>query len=193
MDTVISKNKILETTLLPQPDKPEYPGWYHISRAKDYSEKKLIEYTEKFFENVINEYKILVEINFPTIKEHFSLYKQFPVYVMAQLETTGRTKELDGIMYAFLKNSKHENEIEVRGVNDKFINTDHSPDEYGFRFETKNGILHTSTYTDAINDFLFTANNDSSPFQDCPVTAMVYDLIKDDLKSVYGEKYDVSF
>lgn len=193
LDTIISKNKILETTLLPQPDIPEYPGWLHINRAKDFSEEKLKDYTKKFFENVINEYKILVDTNFPTLKEHFPFYKKFPLYVIAHLEISERTNEINGIMYAFLKNSKDENEVEIRGIHDEPIEITRPKNEAGFRIKTKNGLLHTFSYSNAVNDFLFTTYNDTSPFRECPVTAMVYSLVKEDLKTLYGEKYNMPF
>ncbi len=193
-DTIISKNKILESTLLPQPDNPKYPEWYHLTRAKDFSEAKLIEYTKKFFENVINEYKVLVDTNFPTIKSHFPTYKKLPVYIIAKLQKSNKSTEIDGMMYAFLKNSKDVNEVEIRGVDDDPINIQNPDDLIGFLFETKNGLLHTTSYTSgSMIDFLFSSYTDSTPFENSPVTSMVYDLVKDDLKTLYGKKYHMSF
>lgn len=86
--------------------------------VNDYSDEKIIEYVEAFFKNVFREYKILVEINFPTIKDSLPLYQSFPIHFFTEisppLKYVWNNKEPDReINYTFFESDEEFYEIYI--------------------------------------------------------------------------------
>lgn len=187
LETISNNVKSIESTLLPLGDEKEFPQWYTINRAQDYSRNGILEYCGLFFRTVLDEYKVLVESNFPTIKDSLETYQNLPAYVIGQIHKSVRSNKADGMMYAILKNPKQENEIEILDYDQDKIKVDYVE---GIQIETKYGNIHTTGFTsDMALDHLFTPYNETGPFRNCPVTNMVYDLLDHDLGKLYGDKY----
>lgn len=70
------------------------------------------------------------------------------------------------------------------------MSSNHDDLEKGWLMETRNGKIRTYKYTSGmVLDHLFTPYDETGPFRNCPITNMVYSLLNEDLKSLYGEKY----
>ena len=99
------------------------------SKVSDYSDEGITEYVKSFFRNVFNEYKILVEVNFPTIKDNLPLYKSFPIHFFAEISPPQKyiwdNKEPDReIVHTFLKSDEEIYEIHVNPTTKKFHRID---------------------------------------------------------------------
>lgn len=189
LSTLFTKKPIIESALLPLPDDSKYLGWYHIKRAEDYSKTRILEYVKKFFEVFIEEYKIFVETNFPTLKDQFETYKRFPVYVIGQLRKRPVDNKADGLMYAILKNNENKNEIEIRDYDEEPVKISDDEENNRFVIETKNGPKYTCSYTSGmVLNGVFTSYN-AIKYSDCPVVDWVYETVNEDLQSLFGEQY----
>jgi len=108
---IIKKNRsLIGEPICPVGDikKPLYRIYSDIA---DYSDKGIVEYVKTFFRNAFNEYKILVEVNFPNIKAKLPLYKSLPVYFFAEISslqkhTWGNQEPDREINYTFLESDK---------------------------------------------------------------------------------------
>lgn len=181
----IVENEI-RATLLPLGNEPQYQGWYHINGYEDYSEKQLIEYMKQFFNNFIKEYRILVETNFPTIKDKLKIYSM-PLYIAAQLEKSERRNEIDGLWYAICENNENKDVVEIRGVLDEPFKVDENFENSGFLIETANGRKFTNSYGEMVLSGIFQSHG--ARFENCPIVSWVYEQLNDDLKTAYGTKY----
>lgn len=186
LSTLSTVENEIRSTLLPLGDKPKYQGWYHIKRYEDYSEKQLIEYVKQFFDNFIKEYRILVETNFPTIKNKLEMYST-PLYILAQPKKSKQQDEISGLWYAICKNNENKDVVEVRGVSDEPFKIDENTGNSGYLIETANGPKHTNSYGDMVLSGLFQSH--SERFDNCPIVSWVYEQLNDDLKTAYGTKY----
>ncbi len=178
----------ISSTLLPLGDKPKHQGWYHINRSEDYSEDRLIEYVKQFFDNFIKEYRILVETNFPSIKNQLLQYCN-SFYIAAQLEKSEGHNEISGLWYAICTNNEKKDVVEVRSSSAESFTVNEDSDDWGFLIGTNDGLKHTSSYSNTVLDSLFHSYT-SELFDDCPVLSWVYERLNNDLKSIYAKEYD---
>ena len=187
LDTLSSTSNEIDSTLLPLGDNPKHQGWYHINRYDDYSEMKLTEYVKQFFYNFIKEYRILVETNFPTIKNQLPTYTK-SLYIAAQLEKSERYNELDGLWYAICENNEEKDIVEVRGLSEDSFKVNDDSKNWGFLIETNDGLKHTNSYASGSLDSFFHSYGNER-FDNCPVVSWVYEQLNEDLKSAYGKDY----
>lgn len=117
---LLSKYKSIKTTLLPGPDLPKTSRFYVYEDR--YSDEQLQKYLQVFYEMFLEEYRILVETNFPTLKEKFELYSKLPVKIVIEIdrfENSSTRKSERGIKYIKIPD-QNKNSVEVH------INTDGS-------------------------------------------------------------------
>lgn len=191
LDVIVKKNNTINSTLLPLGDEPRYPGWYHINRAEDYSKIKILEYVKKFFEVFLEEYQIMIETNFPTLKEKFPTYQKLPAYVIGQLHKREDATKATGLVYAICKNTEQRTETEIRDYDDEPIQVDNDPNSWGWIIKTKKGIFNTKNYSGGmILDEVFRSYvGGGGPYENCPVTSWIYNKIDQGLESIFGKQY----
>lgn len=113
-----------------------------IDTARDY----LVAIYSQFLEN----YKVIVETNFPSFKEHFSLYASLPVRVDLKLGPTflGVTRHMTRLEAYFAKSENEHSSVDVleddtsqgvdfsltRSVDSKYIGASYSTVEHMFQF-----------------------------------------------------------
>lgn len=190
LQTISTTGNEIKSTLLPMGDTPRYPGWYHINSSEDYSKEGVLEYVKQFFRVFLDEYKLLVETNFPTIKEKLPLYQRLPIYVIGQLKKSSRSDKADGLMYAFLDHEGSENVVEIRDYDEPDVKITDDEKNWRFLFETKDGVKSTNEYSAGmVLDGIFRSYIGASIYTDCPITSWVYDALNSDLESLYDKKY----
>jgi hypothetical protein len=69
------KSNVIDETILPDEDNYGRSGY----RIDNFTDKTLEHALGRLFSLFLNEYKILIEFNFPTLKELFELYRKMPV------------------------------------------------------------------------------------------------------------------
>lgn len=190
LSTISKHENLISFPLLPRGDTPRYPGWLHINRSEDYSKKGIVTYVNEFFKKFLEEYKTLVEVNFPTFKNKLPTYNRLPLYVVAQLHKSSRHESADGLMYALLDHEGESNVFEIRDYDEEPFEVKQDPENVGFLIKTKDGFKHTTRYTNGmILNGLFTSYSGSNVFRDCPLTSFVYELLMQDFETLYGSNF----
>lgn len=174
LTTVKEKTATITETILPDADKipsrNENPDDFFTKEA-------LLSFVPRFYSLFLEEYKILVETNFPTLKKYFSLYSQMPIhyFIIDNEESDYFFPEI-----CFCKNSDKNEVTLCRDREDVVID------------ETEN-ILHYKGRKYEIVDRSFRGFSafPSSPFLDFRVPSeftvlrgRVYQKIKDELPAV---------
>ena len=187
-ENLSKKMGVIATTALPHMDDPDYPSVYVKPSAEYFTKEGLVAYVTEFFKKYVEEYKNIVETNFPRLKDKLPTYQKFPVYVIAQILKKDSSKKGDGVMYAICKNDRSENEFEIRDYDDAKIHIiDHNGLSANFYIRTRNGTKQVNAYTSMDIFALFHSVN-SKP-SDLPLTACVYNQVEDDLNAVFGSNF----
>ena len=175
----------ITSTVLPHCDDLDYPSRYIKPSAEYFTKDGLLDYVTEFFKKFIQEYKNIVETNFPTLKDRFEIYQKLPVYVIAQI-TKSNSEKGNGLRYAICKNDGSDNEFEIRDYDDEKIQINHHGNiSVGFCIRTKKGVKHTFDYYSSMDIFsLFHPVN--SKFSNCPLTVFVYKQVESDLDKIFN-------
>ena len=185
-ENLYRRSDTITATALPHCDDLGYPSNYVIPSEKYFTKKGLLHYVTEFLKGFVDEYKSLVETNFPTLKNKFDIYQKFPVYVIAQI-TKHNSEKGDGLTYAICKNDESKNEFEIRNYDDEEICINRlGNDSRGFGIKTKKGVKQTHSYHSMVIFTLFQSTN--SEFPGCPLTDYVYEQIKEDLDKIFNSE-----
>ncbi|MCH7648225.1 MAG: hypothetical protein IIA83_06435, partial [Thaumarchaeota archaeon] len=183
-----SKFDQITSTVLPHCDDPNFPSRYVKPSAEYFTKSGLLNYVKSFFQTFIEEYKNLVEKNFPTLKEQFSTYQKYPVYVIARLHKSDRSEKADGLMYAICHNDGNDNEFEIRDYDDEKVEVTYDETHPGFCIHTRKGPKYVISYTSGMDMFgLFSPHE--RYFNNCSLTAFIYEIIESDLQELFGSKF----
>jgi hypothetical protein len=78
LSTIKQRKNIIDETILP--DQDATPSGKSGLLRDFYKRETLISYLHRIYTLFLQEYKILIETNFPTLKHYFSLYSEMPVH-----------------------------------------------------------------------------------------------------------------
>ena len=150
------------------------------SDVADYSDKGIVEYVNTFFRNAFNEYKILVEVNFPNIKAKLPLYKSLPVYFFAEISSlqkhTWENQEPDReINYTFVESDKECFEIYTNPIK-RFERYD-----LNNNVQTREGIKKTKFVRSSLVSRLLRGGY---PYFNTPVRNYVYEILIEELEDL---------
>jgi hypothetical protein len=95
-----------------------------------YSKKQFLKYVRKFFEIFLEEYKILIDNNFPMHRDKFKTYKLLPCYLVGEIKEVGDICKY-AVQFVMFKENNGTNQIEI-SINDSTI------------FDFNNFIISTS-------------------------------------------------
>ena len=183
------KMSTVTTTALPHMDNPHYPSKYVKPSHEHYTKEGLIVYVREFFKKYVNEYKNIVEANFPTLLDKLPTYQKFPVYVIAQIQKKNSSMYGTSVKYAICINDKDVNEFEIRDNDDAKIHvTHHDTPLARICVRTKNGIKQTNDHNETNIFALFDLTD--SEFLNVPLTDWVYNLVEKDLNVVLGSNFE---
>lgn len=132
-----------------------------------FSKTLLEKYVKDFFTLFLTEYQILVETNFPTLKNLFSLYKRLPVELSVDFRQTD-------MFWRVTKNKTEKNKVLVTLFPGKFP-FDEGGGNYGYG--ESNEIIFNSKDHLLMADYL-------SPRFITPLTNFVYTIIKRDFENI---------
>lgn len=145
------------------------------------------EYLVAIFSQFLENYKVIVETNFPSFKEHFSLYANFPVHIRLKLgPTTLRGPRHMTNLDVYFSNSKS-NTVEILEDNaSQVVSHDFTLADGSKYFES----LHTSV------EHIFESPHklNSSEFEGMTLRKLLYQKIHDEMPAVekaLREKYGV--
>ena len=188
LENLLQNTDTITSIALPCCDEPNNKT-NRVKPSEEYFSKKgLVDYVTEFFKKFVEEYKNIIETNFPTLKEKFPTYQKLPFFVAARLQKSKQSSKADGLMYAICKNNREQNEFEIRDYDAEPFHVGHDELNGGFYIKTKNGTLLMNRYCAGKRLFsLF--HPPTSQFSDCPLTSFVYRVIEDDLNRVLGSKF----
>ena len=105
-----------------------------IDRAKwiwaHYSYDTLVKYVKRIYSLFLDEYAKLVETNFSSFKEIFTLYSHMPVKCFIVIEKRGENEEHHVTIYICQNNEKHNNEVILCDKADLVFDHERSKDMY---------------------------------------------------------------
>ena len=169
---VKNKQKTIEKTLLPFPSDcrvPRIGAWLY----NKYTEEELIDYLATFFHLVFQEYKILVDYNFPTLKKSMYTYNKLPGRIVGELKK--KNDDFVGLTYCRIPGEeKLTVEIVVKGEKSIF-------DTELFVVHSSTGKIKIDSYQGSVMYLFF----DSDSGKDNIVQKHVYELVNDDLKKLF--------
>lgn len=177
--------KIITRTALPYCDDPDYPSRYVKPSPEYFTKEGLKEYLADFMEKFIQEYRNLVERNFPTLKNKFSLYQKYPYYAIMQITKRDDDEKATGLDYHIFKNKSEKNEIEIYNFDEDKIIVNFVKDS--FEITTKKGLMKSEIWINMTLDSLFIPIN--SILGKCILTTFVYVQIERDLEEIFGSDY----
>jgi len=168
---VQNKQKAIENVLLPYPADCKIPVL--AACISSYNDEEMIKYLSALFAFALREYRLLVDTNFPALKESMETYKILPARVIAEIEKeSGRFR---GVTYCIIP-SENKDETEIKIKEDKSIF-----DDKPFSVQTSKGITKLRWYSrSAIHTFF-----DSDSSRDNIIQKMVYKMVHDDLKQIF--------
>jgi hypothetical protein len=102
LDVLKQRSNVIDETILPDEDDYGRSGY----RIDDFTDKTLEHALSRLFSLFLDEYKKLIEFNFPTLKESFTLYTKMPVHLFV-------------VMYPKDVNSRVPRRIEVHQCSDE--------------------------------------------------------------------------
>lgn len=76
LSTLKARSPLIDTAILPDQDRLPTRG----HECKQYQKETVGPFVKNFYSIFLEEYKTLVEVNFPTLKAHFSLYAKLPIH-----------------------------------------------------------------------------------------------------------------
>ena len=169
---VRKKQKTIKKTLLPFPSDRRVPrigAWLY----NKYTEEELIDYLTTFFHIVFQEYKILVDYNFPTIKESMYTYNKLPGRIVGELKK--KNADFVGLTYCHIPGKeKLTVEIVVKGEKSIF-------DAELFVVHSSMGEVKIDSYNSSVMFLFF----DSDSGRDNIIQKHVYELVYDDLRKLF--------
>ncbi len=172
LNIVKKKQQTIEKTLLPFPSDcriPRIGAWLY----NKYTEEELIDYLDTFFHLVYEEYKILVDYNFPVLKKHMNTYNKLPGKIIGELEKKG--DEFRGLTYCHIP-GEDELTVEIIIKSEKSIF-----DSSSMIVETSLGKIKLNRFTSSVMFRFF----DSDSGKDNIIQKRVYQLVYDDLKEIF--------
>lgn len=122
---VQTKQQNITKPLLPEPDLTT--GFSPYRKESEYSDEQLQRYLRAFFEVFLEEYKVLVETNFPTLKSFFELYSKLPTKFVVEIDkyrNSSNDRLKRGVKYAMIpKQPKNIVEVHINtgGNNPRII------------------------------------------------------------------------
>lgn len=187
IDILLNKGiSVIDEPILPGPDVPinEIEQWKTNDipdiMIAQYSDMQLEKYIKELFSLVFENYNILVETCFPTLKHFFPFYNLQPLNFVVEC----RTKNNDGwsLCYGYRKSKTSKNVVDV------FINPQST---------VINEDVFYKTYYSRI-DKLFVSNNKARPIssdfysgkaeEHCVIREWVYNMIEEDLEHIIIEE-----
>lgn len=171
LEIVRKKQETIDKHLLPFPAKGTIP--LLGAEIDKYSDEEIIQYLKTFFTLFLNEYKILVETNFPNITDKLETYRLLPIQVMGEIMK--ESNHFKGLAYCFLPSKANDVDIIMKGSESIF-------DLNNFFVKTKTGNVrinrcHSGT---AMRVFFYTDMGRENIIQ-----RAVYEALFDDLRELY--------
>jgi DNA replication protein DnaC len=174
-----SKQNKIESPLLPLGDRTATKQL--VPYPQDYTIERLKTYITSFFYIYLQEYRTLVETNFPTFKEQFSTYRLLPAYIVAEL-STDQSNELPDITWCIFKNDTNKDEVEVSiKSKDSIFNLSN------WQVRTAKGLKETNEVSGYLPSFFEMTNVYGNGYI---IQDWVYQTIKKDFDEVF-KKYRV--
>jgi hypothetical protein len=172
LQIVKSKQETIEKTLLPFPSaskEPRLGPW----NQDQYTDQEMIEYLSTLFTLVLREYRLLVETNFPTLKESMKTYRMLPAKVIGEIEKeNGRFK---GLTHCIV-HGENADEVEIRIKGDKSIF-----DGESFLVYTSKGVIKLNSCSHSVMYLFF----ETDSYRDNVVQKRVYEMVYDDLNQLF--------
>ena len=150
-----------------------------------------ISYLKNFYQHFINEYKLMIETNFPTFQHYFKLYKKLPVTLFLIYD-----KELKGITFYYCSQENYQrSEREVIITDNEHIECGDNELIFNSAKYNFDGLY---TVMSAMEVFCPTARG-NLPFETykeyTKLRALIYKTIKDEFKDAFTNyfknKYDI--
>lgn len=147
------------------------------------------DYLVAIFSQFLENYKVIVETNFPSFKEHFSLYANFPVHIRLKLgPTTPRGPRHMTHLDVYFSNSKSKrNTVEIL--------EDNAPQVNSHDFTLADGSKYfVSSHSSVEHIFESPYRLNSSEFEGMTLRKLLYQKIHDEMPAVekaLREKYGV--
>lgn len=169
---VMSKQKTIEKLLLPFPSKSEkirLGPW----NCDQYTDQEMEEYLSTLFKLVLQEYQLLVDTNFPILKESMETYAMLPAKVIGEIEK--KDGHFRSLTYCIV-HGEGTNQVDIRMKGNESM------------FDGELLIVHTSTGDIKLNSYSRTAIElffYTDSFRDNIVQKRVYEMIYDDLKELF--------
>lgn len=166
-----TKKSTILTTLLPFPSKSKIPrlGAWLIN---EFTLDELRDYLITYFKLVLQEYKLLVDYNFPHLKDKLETYKKMPVRVIGEIEQKNMRY---GLTYCLIQGRDEiETEIILKKGESIF-------DPEQFIVQTSTGPEKIHQYSSSVMSSFFATDSG----RDNIIQKAVYELIYDDFKQLY--------
>lgn len=120
LTTVKKKKTVIDETILP--DQERVPS-RHENHDDFYEKETLISLVPRFYSLFLQEYKTLIEVNFPTLKNKFKLYSLMPLhyFILVDIEYYN----FFALFYQCSNTGSEENEVTLcRDKNEIIVNDD---------------------------------------------------------------------
>jgi len=171
---IISKHKKeIKNTILPFPKEVSRPR-LSASYYNRYNDDEILDYVCKLYYNTYNEYMILVETNFPTIKNRMKRYNMSPWHVIGEIKNEQESKEWSYI--TIIPSDDHLIlDFTLKSEESRF-----NPET--FEVQTEIGTKKLESYHGTLIHGFF--EGDSG--KDNIIQHLVYEILEDDLKQIYN-------
>lgn len=154
---------------LPFPQNVRIP--VDVTEIDKFTDEEMVKYLSTLFLSVLDEYKALVEFNFPELKNSLRTYNQLPINVVGEIEKQG--DHFSAFNYCFIHSEKNSVEIRIKGQESIF--------DYKNRLVTTNeGKVRLNGYSRCIIWLFF--ENDSG--RQNIIQKRVYEMLYQDFKGI---------
>ena len=172
LKVILEHKEEIKDTILPFPSEvtiPRLSAGYH----NRYSDDEILEYINKLYYHTYNEYMILVETNFQTIKHKMKMYTIAPWHVVAEINNDKERNEWSNIAII-----PSDGDLRL----DFTLKTDESRfNPETFEINTEVGTKKCDTYRGTSVRAFFEADSG----KDNIIQHLVYNIIKEDLKQIF--------
>ena len=172
LEIIRKKQETIEKHLLPFPSKGTIPVLG--AEVDKYTDEEMIEYLSTLFQLFLSEYKILVETNFPNLKDFFETYRLLPTKVICEIEKVDN--HFRGCTYCLLHSEKDEVYVKIKGSESIF-------DLKNSSVMTKDGKIKLNSFCPSCAMHVFFWSDSG---KDNVIQRMVYERLLDDLEQIYN-------
>jgi len=170
---ISERKKEIEDTILPFPRDVSIPR-LSASYYNRYNDDEILDYVNKLYYNTYNEYIILVETNYPTIKNRMKRYSMSPWHVVGEINNEEESREWSYI--AIIPSDDHLRlDFTLRTEESRF-----NPET--FEIQTEIGSKKCESYHGTSIHGFFKGDLG----KDNIIQHLVYEILEDDLKLIFN-------